>query len=160
MQFPHSLAFKNAIVYFGLFLVGFGLLGFLLLYYSSKEIILGEEQSIAQSADLIELKVQEHVSELKQDIKFLSSGPLLNEYFKTQDSNTLEYIKLEFLALLDAKSDYDQIRFISAQENGKEMVRVDRKANTTSIVPDDSLQIKGDREYYQEAHEYPCFGFG
>ncbi|MCB0852621.1 MAG: hypothetical protein KDD63_10375, partial [Bacteroidetes bacterium] len=158
MQYFNSLAFKNAIVYFVLFLFGFSLLSILLLYYSSKEIIQGEERSIFQAGELVDLKIQEQISELKQDIKFLSQGPLLKHYFETRNPEILSQIESEFLALLNAKPDYDQIRFISETLNGRELIRVERKDNQSYIVADSLLQNKGNRDYYKEAIVLPKDG--
>ena len=158
MQYFNSLAFKNAIVYFVLFLFGFSLLSILLLYYSSKEIIQGEERSIFQAGELVDLKIQEQISELKQDIKFLSKGPMLKHYFETRNPEILSQIESEFLALLNAKPDYDQIRFISETLNGRELIRVERKDNQSYIVADSLLQNKGNRDYYKEAIMLPKDG--
>ncbi|MEO7413939.1 MAG: PAS domain S-box protein [Opitutaceae bacterium] len=57
-----------------------------------------------------------------------------------------------FVAELEAKRDYVQLRFIGAAEDGREIVRVDRgrAGEEIRIVPEEALQQKGDRDYFAE----------
>src|SRR3990167_3513375 len=48
---------------------------------------------------------------------------------------------------------YYQIRYID--EKGREIVRVDSDGKTSTSIPFDKLQDKGDRYYFIEAMKYP-----
>jgi PAS domain S-box-containing protein len=64
-----------------------------------------------------------------------------------------ERIADRFAAELKAKSIYSQFRVIGIENDGREIVRVDRSGpnGAVRIVPDAELQRKGDRPYFREA---------
>jgi PAS domain S-box-containing protein len=55
-------------------------------------------------------------------------------------------------AELEAKPSYSMFRIIGIDDGGRELVRVDRNGpnGTVRIVPDEGLQKRGDRDYFQE----------
>ncbi len=55
-----------------------------------------------------------------------------------------------YSAELASKPDYSQFRIIGAEDNGREILRVDRSGagGTVRIVPERELQQKGDRDYF------------
>ncbi|MBI1367016.1 MAG: response regulator [Planctomycetes bacterium] len=57
-----------------------------------------------------------------------------------------------FTAVLRAEPSYVQIRLISADGEGREIVRVDRQVagDEPRVTPDDELQAKGSRPYFKE----------
>lgn len=56
-----------------------------------------------------------------------------------------------FTGLIHAKPNYVQIRYIGIDNNGKEMIRVERNGNMIRLVPEDELQHKGDTTYFKNA---------
>jgi len=56
-----------------------------------------------------------------------------------------------YIAYLQANPHYLQIRLIGIANNGKELVRAERKAGVLQVTPTDQLQFKGDRNYFQTA---------
>jgi PAS domain S-box-containing protein len=64
-----------------------------------------------------------------------------------------ERIADRFVAELKAKSVYSQFRIIGMENDGREIVRVDRSGpnGAVRIVPDAELQRKDDRAYFREA---------
>ncbi|MBP0116334.1 MULTISPECIES: PAS domain S-box protein [Bradyrhizobium] len=63
-----------------------------------------------------------------------------------------ERIAARLVAEIDAKPSYGQFRIIGLDDNQRELVRVDRSGpnGTARIVPDDELESKGERTYFQE----------
>ena len=61
----------------------------------------------------------------------------------------------EYLALLNSKPDYAQIRLIGIENNGLEIIRAERDIDTTFLVRSDKLQQKGNRNYYIETIDLP-----
>ena len=61
-------------------------------------------------------------------------------------------IASRFAAELEAKPSYAMFRIIGVDDEGRELVRVDRKGpnGTVRIVPEEGLQKRGDRDYFQE----------
>ncbi len=74
----------------------------------------------------------------------------------TIEATWRERIANRFAAELTAKASYDQFRIIGA--DGRELVRVDRSgpSGAIRIVPDDELQEKFDRPYFQAALATPA----
>jgi len=64
----------------------------------------------------------------------------------------------EMLAVIKAKHSYAQVRLIGLDDDGRELVRVerDRLTGTTRIVPNNELQSKGERNYYRDAVTLPA----
>jgi hypothetical protein len=63
-----------------------------------------------------------------------------------------------FVAELTAKPSYAQFRLIGIADGGREIVRVDRMGpgGAICVTPDDELQRKGDRNYFQAASNLPA----
>ncbi|HEX7791783.1 MAG TPA: hybrid sensor histidine kinase/response regulator, partial [Afipia sp.] len=61
-------------------------------------------------------------------------------------------IASRFAAELEAKPSYSMFRIIGNDDDGHELVRVDRNGpnGTVRIVSDEELQKRGDRDYFQE----------
>ncbi len=61
-------------------------------------------------------------------------------------------IATRFAAELEAKPSYSMFRIIGVEDDGRELVRVDRNGpnGTVRIVPEDGLQKRSDRDYFQE----------
>lgn len=125
-------------------------MGFLLLESSSKRIIKSAEDQLLHTGKLIEVQIQEYIDELITDLLFLDSNPVLKNYLQGQSSKNYELLNEEFLSLLTANGDYEQIRFLDS-EDGKELVRVDRRNGKPVITPIDQLQVKKNRPYFLSA---------
>lgn len=73
--------------------------------------------------------------------------PLDNSYLATWRSR----LSTIFTELIRAKSNYLQIRYIGVADNGKELIRVDRRGSLIKTTPEDELQQKGNTEYFKNA---------
>ena len=149
-----SLATKNAIVYFLLAMTGLATLGYLLFKNSAAEIIHSSEQQVKHAGDLVALKFNAFLQDVRRDITYLVQSPYLRDYLNSINSAQAdakkELLANEYLALLNSKPDYSQIRLIQAANNGKEIIRAERNSMATFLVPADSLQEKGQRNYFLE----------
>jgi HAMP domain-containing protein len=61
-----------------------------------------------------------------------------------------ERMQENFASMLTAKPYYLQIRFIGLDDQGRELVRVERRGNRIETVPDAELQSKGNWGYFKE----------
>lgn len=145
-----SFAFKTAFIYFLIFLLGLGLVGFLLLRYSSQNILESAESNIVHRGEIVKIKIDEYLDDLHSHILFMSKNPNLLLYIEEPSALHYDLLSAEYLALIRSKPDFSQIRFISAVDYGMEKVRVDRKGDDGSIISKDSLQNKADRLYFTE----------
>lgn len=150
-----SLASRNALVYFFLFVIGLALSSYLFFSYSSKEILDLTKKRLIHSEEMIQLKFETYIDQLERDINQLSYSPILENYINNPDSANRKLLTQEYISFLKTKSNYFQIRLINAQEGGMEVIRVERKQENLLVCPVDELQFKGTRDYYKEINQLP-----
>ncbi len=150
-----SLATKNAIIYFLLTLVGLSSLGYLLFRNSAEEIIRSSEQQVKHTAEIVEIKFVSFIDNVRRDIIHLAQSPFLDDFLLDFDTLKKELLSNEYLALINSKPDYSQIRFIGIENEGREIIRAERQGNKTFLVKNDSLQHKGNRNYFIETIRLP-----
>lgn len=155
MKTKFSLAAKNALGYFALFLVTIGLVSALILQSSSRQIIDASEKNLVHISELASLEFKKFIDELKYDIRHISQSPFLYEYLRSDSEFYRSLLAEEYLSLLNSKPHFSQIRYISARNKGYEWVRVERHNGEARIVTGDELQDKSDREYYIETAKLP-----
>ena len=150
-----SLATKNAIVYFLLIFVGFGVLGYLLLRNSAQDIIQSAEQQLIHASESVELKFESYIQDITRDIKHLGKSPYLKDFLIDTAFSKKQLLAEEYLALLNSKPDYAQIRLIGIENSGLEIIRAERNQDRTFLVAENALQQKGDRSYFIETVTLP-----
>lgn len=82
------------------------------------------------------------------DLRFLAETNELKLYFERDNPQIRESLTREYLSFSTHKQIYDQIRFLD--ETGEEIVRVNFNKGRPSIVPEERLQNKGDRYYFED----------
>lgn len=146
-------------MYFLLAMTGLATLGYLLFTYSAEEIIQSSEQQVVHACELVDIKFNAFLQNVQRDITYLSHSPHLNDYLHSigggSESLKKELLSQEYLALINSKPDYAQIRLIGIEQNGKEVIRAERLNAEVFLVPENSLQEKGDRNYFYETVELP-----
>ncbi len=100
----------------------------------------------------------DHISD---DILFLSKVPPIQGIIRAREGNGkdtetgstydiwVERLNQIFVSMMEARSEYMQIRLLD--ENGNEMVRVDADGTTIEVIEKEKLQNKRDRDYFSEA---------
>lgn len=97
------------------------------------------------------------LTDASDDVKFLSQSVALRNYLAAVDANAdpaaiaaaRDNLNEEFFAFAQARSIYDQVRFLDA--TGQEIIRVNTDRNGVStIVPEDALQNKAGRYYFDD----------
>ena len=103
------------------------------------------------------------IDELRRDVIFLSQTPPVqgiiraerNQGFDKKDPTSLATWKARlqhiFVEFSKARPNYFQIRYIGIENSGKELVRIDAKQGEVVITPEDKLQEKAGRAYFQDA---------
>lgn len=117
---------------------------------SANEIIESSQKNLRHEADLIELQFSKYLEGLRYDINHLSKSPYLYKYLAEASQENKTLLEKEYLSLLNSNPNLSQIRFIENSEVGNELVRVERRNNKEYVVPNDSLQSKGSRDYFTE----------
>lgn len=150
MNLIKSFAFKNAIIYFLVFLLGLGVVGFLMLRNSSNRIINTAKDQLTHNGELIEIQIKDYIGNLVSDQAFLVKSPVLDKFLEDESFENYDLLTKSYLSLLQSNEGFSQIRFISVP-NGKEIVRVERIGNKTSVIREPNLQYKKGRTYFAEA---------
>lgn len=85
---------------------------------------------------------------VQADLLYLAQQVALQQFLSGDDSSK-ETLQHDFQKLAESKAVYDQIRLLN--ESGKEVIRVNYSDGVATIVPEDELQTKAARYYYQAA---------
>ncbi|MEP7321926.1 MAG: ATP-binding protein, partial [Saprospiraceae bacterium] len=148
-----SLAVKNAFIYLILILFSSFLIGYSIYRVSEALIISSSRDQIKNEVQNVALKMTTHFDHVGMDIHFLANSPLVSDYIKSSGKERLffeERLTKEFKVLLESKPSYFQVRLIGIKDQGKELIRVDRKNGIGEAINADQLQQKGDRNYFTE----------
>ena len=87
----------------------------------------------------------------------LGAAPAIDHSAAPADAGIRDAIAARFSAIMRAKSDYDRLRVIGADDGGREIVRVDRAGPgaTTRVVPDNELVQEGEQDYFKRTIALP-----
>lgn len=101
------------------------------------------------------------VESLRQDVVFLANTPPISGMVRASANGGIDprdkdsYAKWEarlqeiFTAFLRVHPEYYQVRYIGAAGEGRELVRVENRNGRIEVTPNDSLQAKGDQDYFK-----------
>jgi len=132
--------------------------------YQDAGSLLRKQSVDRMSGELIRLsnRFQENIERMRLDVQRIASSESVAGYYRAdagdgyddQRNMTLSLWKqrliIEFKLLLQQRPDYLQVRYIGVAEEGKELVRLDRKDKAINIMPDENLQAKGSNAYVQD----------
>lgn len=93
--------------------------------------------------------IEREFKAIESDLVFLSRHHELKEMFTGDAALHKKSLAEEFLSFSNVRKIYDQIRFLD--ETGMEVIRVNFSDGRPYIVPEDQLQSKADRYYFQES---------
>ncbi|WP_083261161.1 sensor histidine kinase [Crocinitomix algicola] len=145
-----SLAARNALVYFVLFILGLSILGYFMISYSSKEILMLTEKNLSHSSEMVKVKFESDLKNFETDIKQLAESPVLHEFLGSNENAKKELLTAEYESFLKTNLNYFQIRLLDSR-TGEEIIRTERtKEGSIHRTPAEQLQIKKDRDYFQE----------
>lgn len=110
---------------------------------------------VKNNKTIVEIQAQEHIGSAERviindfktvisDIHVLIGDQEFHHLFKYPDDK--EGLVKEFLSFTESKDLYDQARFLD--NDGMEIIRVNRKDNKAYLVPDSELQSKSERYYF------------
>ncbi len=82
------------------------------------------------------------------DLRMLASSTALNRMLEKSSEQAKEDVARDFIAFAANKQKYDQIRYIDSQ--GMEVIRVNYNDGQPAVVPENELQNKSGRYYFQD----------
>ena len=103
------------------------------------------------------------IKNLSEDAKYLAATPPISGITRALKNNGIDplensstqvwknRLEIIFTELIRAKSSYLQIRYIGISDNGKELIRVERKGNLIQRASADKLQQKGGSFYFKKS---------
>lgn len=130
-------------------------------FYSEAEklILKNKLEELSESVSVYRSGFKQKLKSIEGDTLFLSQVPPIQGLIRTQKNNgkdPLDGSSAEewetrlasiFVNFLKDKPNYIQLRYIGVQDNGKEIVRVDKVGTSINIVKKKNLQSKGERSY-------------
>ncbi|MBN2427601.1 MAG: GGDEF domain-containing protein [Deltaproteobacteria bacterium] len=87
------------------------------------------------------------------DLKFLANQNELKSLIASGDNRVRSQIEEEYLNFIRFKTLYDQVCFVD--ENGQEIVHVERQPDKAFLVPHSRLENRKDLEYFQKTMALP-----
>lgn len=86
------------------------------------------------------------ISDITKDLQFISRLPAIEEIISTTSAKTINEQKARLAyalsGFLQSHEEYNQVRLISSDNNGREIVRIDKTQNSVSVVDGLALQEK------------------
>ena len=132
------------------FTVGVLLLGLVLAIY--RQDVVNQRVILSQEAEhVVDLQHELLLSELsgvQSDLLYLADQELLQQFLSDKDS-TRSNLEQEYISFAERKNLYDQIRFLDT--SGQELVRINYDASVAEAVPQEELQSKESRYYFQQS---------
>ncbi|WP_108682547.1 hypothetical protein [Methyloceanibacter sp. wino2] len=142
-------------------------LGVAALMYMASSTAVDEMEALSTSEALERASVRLGASldRLKQDTTILSTMPPIQGLIRTRESGGIdpldgstevlwgERLAHIFTSFLEARSEYFQIRFVSASSDGLEIVRVEKTDDGIRRTPENELQSKAKRPYFERTLE-------
>lgn len=131
-------------------LVGAILTGVITILYNleSRDFLKRTQLQEQHAVDVVKQVVSGKFSTIVADISFLSQQNELLTYLDSSDYSVKKACAQEYSALVEARGIYDQIRFIDL--DGNEVVRVNNVDGRAQVVPEQNLQNKSGRYYFED----------
>jgi len=145
---PRAIA-KTALIFFlPVFVLTVGIAAAIYLVGTrARTAMLMEEERLI--VDLQAEKVAGELRSVTADLKFLSYGNQIDDFFRDMSKEGRKTLEELFLRFSSSTGIYDQIRLLD--ENGMEIVRINFNGGSPSVVPDSKLQNKKNRYYFADA---------
>ena len=154
-----SLAVKNSLVYIFLILASSSMIGYVLYRISSDVVISGSEQQLTHTLEILDVKINSYIENIRKDILYLSRSPYLEDYIReihtVHPPMKRNVLAEDYISFMSTKPDYAQLRVIGKANAGQEVIRVDRTPGGMNLVQKDQLQQKGIYSYFRETLQYP-----
>ena len=140
----------HAIVGFFALLSAFAVAGCWAVYRVQKQRVIGEISGLASGRVLFQKKALIlGLHEVVTDLKILSGQPSVGRFLDKPTSDIKKEVEQQFLLFSQRRGLYDQIRILGA--NGTEITRVNYNNGVPAIVPEEELQNKKGRYYFDDA---------
>ena len=126
-----------------------------------------EREQLRLHAERAADAIQRQITRIKSDVLFLAQTPPAQGIRRAREAggldaqggSTLEQWRTRlahiFQSFAAARPEYFQLRLIGVDDDGRELVQVERSADGFQTTPERDLQRKGGRYYFREALTLP-----
>lgn len=114
-------------------------------YTSTKESLI---TSRMRKLELMHNEIEFTLKDIISDLVILSGMVSFKEFMNSGSVKSMNEVEHFFNLFCAQRKVYDQVRFID--QNGMEVIRINYNKGSSSIVPKENLQYKGNRYYFQE----------
>jgi signal transduction histidine kinase/CheY-like chemotaxis protein len=154
-----SLAIKFAL--FAFLVAGISILFTSMLSYNDASSLMKNHslQQLAKDLDRQIISFNQKLTLMKNDVATIARSESITGYYRAEAHDGYDELRnmttdlwkerltLELVGLMRQRPEYIQVRFIGKENNGKEIVRVDKQNNTQKIIEENNLQEKGSSSY-------------
>ncbi|MEJ6581805.1 MAG: ATP-binding protein [Akkermansiaceae bacterium] len=118
-------------------------------------------ETVEQDARVMELRLETWLRTLGEDVRAASRSPMVEEFLETRgtvdEGRWRALVEDGFGAVFAGKPTYIQMRLLElgGANEGREILRLDRRGEELVVTPREQLQEKGGRSYFQEALSLP-----
>ncbi|ASP37845.1 hypothetical protein CHH28_03770 [Bacterioplanes sanyensis] len=132
----------------------------------TKAFLLQQEKNLDYLSQIQSSQLLKLIDDASKDVVSMSRTPPINSIISALDNGGIDPISGDslatwqkrlqtiFIAIIENRPEYLQMRFIGSPRNGREIVRVDNQSGRISTITGDQLQSKGDRVYFIESKSY------
>jgi len=154
-----SLAIKFAV--FAFLVAGVSILFTSILTYNDASSLMKahSSQRLAEDLERQITSFSQKLTQMKNDVAIIANSESIVGYYRAENGGGYDSqsnmtsslwtgrLSQELVSLMQQRPEYLQVRFIGKVNNGKEIVRVDRKGDSQQIIPEHELQEKGGSGY-------------
>lgn len=145
INFKKSIVFKSGIVFVTIMLLVLFVSGYLINKKATTVIKTYNQDRLIHVSNILEKSFYSMLSEVENDISFLSKNIHINNNFQPKTLDTF------FYSILSEKPNYFQIRLLDVNNNGLEIVKFIKQDELVEKIPKTNLQFKGAKKYVTSA---------
>ncbi len=106
------------------------------------------KQRVSDTLELAAEKVERELQSVESDVLFLAQQSVLRDFVQ-EVAGARDALQQEYLTFAREKAIFDQIRLLNLE--GDEVIRINYQDGKPEVVPDNELQPKSTRYYFQQA---------
>jgi signal transduction histidine kinase/CheY-like chemotaxis protein len=161
VRWRHSIAVRFAIILALVLSLSVGVLGWFAYQDSRQQLLEGLRETVDRDSRVIGLQLETWLATLEEDTRAVSRSPMVREFLAKRgtddEARWRALVEDGFRAVFAGKPTYFQMRLLEAggENEGREILRLDRRQDELVVTPPEKLQAKGDRTYFREALKTP-----
>lgn len=151
-----GLAFRLGLLLALVGVLAAGVTGFYAYQASRALLVQSAKNELLTSTVVLSRRIVTYRQEISRNLQVLATHPITAQVLEKPDPALANQIATLFDVMLEANSNYFQIRLISADEGGIERVRIDRDGKRRLRITGDDLQEKGHYPYVFDSLKLPA----